>query len=142
MHRILRPQWARNGDLPRGAMNMIKIFKILGCSCLVSVLVAVIVHVATLDGLNGFVWSCLFQEDTLYASGYSDHAFRLVRKGMSEAEVRSLLGNPLELYPPDRFRDWTSIRFSKSPGGTHYRSRVVNVRGGVVIGKLANFYVD
>jgi hypothetical protein len=49
----------------------------------------------SLDGLQGIVLTALLHQDTAYAAGYTDHAFRSVRNAMSEEQVQSLLGPPL-----------------------------------------------
>lgn len=53
----------------------------------------------TLDGVCGWFFTPGFADDTEYACGYSDHAFRKVRLGMSADEVLALVGPPLDKYP-------------------------------------------
>jgi hypothetical protein len=103
-----------------------------------------VTHVATLDGLDGVFWSSMFHEDTVYAPGYSDTAFRKIHAGMPESEVKALLGAPISLYPAyqNTGQDWTTWCYSDSPGDTHYRIRAIRMKDGVVIGKHAEFYVD
>lgn len=80
-------------------------------------------------------------EDTRYASGYSERAFRAVRSGMSPQEVVELLGEPI-----DRSRSVQSgldvWRYSLSPSDTSYRIRVIQFRDGLVSGKVHELYVD
>lgn len=52
-------------------------------------------HIYLLDGLDGWFWTGGFQEDTVYARGYSDRGFRKVRHGMRREDVSELLGPPL-----------------------------------------------
>jgi hypothetical protein len=113
------------------------------CSALV-LAAAAAVHFRSLDGLDGLLFGLAFTEDTVYAAGYSDSAFRSVRLGMPESEVHSLLGPPLERWAitdsprgADRGERW-----SRSPGDTHYRCRVVQFGGGRVVAKHSEFYVD
>jgi hypothetical protein len=40
----------------------------------------------------------LLPDQTIYASGFSEQKFSQVRRGMSEAEVLGILGQPLEVY--------------------------------------------
>lgn len=47
------------------------------------------------DGFSGFVLT-LIGNDTRYAPGYSEEAFSRIRVGVTESEVRSLLGEPLK----------------------------------------------
>ena len=101
-----------------------------------------VIHISMLDGLDGFLLSRLFQEDTVYAEGYTDEGFRQVHIGMSETEVRQLLGDPLETYMPRQGVNRTSLQYSRSPGNTHYRIRAIFIRDGRVISKKVEFWVD
>lgn len=94
-----------------------------------------------LDGPLGAVLASTLEEDTTFAAGFSDDAFSRVRKGMSALEARSAVGvEPLSVSRyPDGLQVW---RFSESPGGTHYRMRMVFLRGGRVEALRAGFYVD
>ena len=49
----------------------------------------------SLDGVQGLVLTAVLGQDTAYASGYSDRAFRSVRVAMTQEQVHSLLGSPL-----------------------------------------------
>lgn len=53
-------------------------------------------------------------EDTVYAAGYSDAAFKRVRVGMSETDVAELLGEPLEFYAVEGTPDLVGWRYSRS----------------------------
>lgn len=52
-------------------------------------------HIYLLDGLDGWLFSVLGENDTLYARGYSDAGFRQAHRGMPESELLKLLGTPL-----------------------------------------------
>jgi hypothetical protein len=104
-------------------------------------------HVATLDGLLGLLGSISLQEDTVYAPGYSDRAFRSVQAGRTRGEVRERLGEPLEV----RVDPWATRKgaaqecwaFSRSPGDTEYRIRLVCFStDGVVLWKESLFWFD
>lgn len=59
---------------------------------------------------------------------------------MTEAEVTQLLGPALvsrRYEGPE-----TYLHFSRSPEDTHYRHRLVVVKGGSVVEVLAEFYID
>ncbi len=86
------------------------------------------------------MWSRLFEEDTVYASGYSALAWRKVRKGMSLEDVTSRLGEPLTRG--SRQDATISMQWSRSPADTHYRCRVLIFEQGVVVRKHSEFYVD
>ncbi len=53
-------------------------------------------HVYLLDGLDGWLFSQGLTEDTVYAAGYSDAAFRRVAIGMTADTVLTMLGKPLD----------------------------------------------
>jgi outer membrane protein assembly factor BamE (lipoprotein component of BamABCDE complex) len=91
------------------------VLKILGLLILVGISGLIALHVYLLDGLHGWFFSSgegPFEEDTVYAPGYSDKAFRRVKRGMSEQEVLNILGSPLgeswcyEKTEHERFRIW------------------------------------
>jgi hypothetical protein len=118
--------------------------KKLGVVGVAGAMVLLALHLYLLDGINGWVFSKLAVggEDTQYASGYTDSAFRAIRVGMPKEKVRELLGPPLDVGtsdPPKRLEIW---RYSWSPSDTNYRIRVVHLRDGVVVDKVSEFYVD
>ena len=47
----------------------------------------------SMDGLRGLLLA--WDDNTVYAAGYSDRAFRQVRSGMGLDDVRGLLGEPV-----------------------------------------------
>ena len=66
--------------------------------------------IASADPIRDAILGFALRENTSYASGFSDAAFRSVTPGMSEPEVRSVLGAPhVEdwYYPP---RDQPTLR--------------------------------
>jgi hypothetical protein len=111
-----------------------------------SVAVAVIaitligVHTWLIDGLDGLIWGSLFQEDTEYAAYYTDGGWRAVRIGMKEADVKATIGAPLQVWTNQDAS--VGMRWSRSPGDTHFRCRVLQFGDGKVTGKHAEFYVD
>jgi outer membrane protein assembly factor BamE (lipoprotein component of BamABCDE complex) len=56
---------------------------------------AVVVHVYSLEGLDGLLFAKTVHEDTIYAPGYSDAAFRKVHRSMTEADVLRVLPAPI-----------------------------------------------
>jgi hypothetical protein len=52
-------------------------------------------HLYLLDGLDGWLYSIAFDEDTVYSKGYSDGLFRRVDAGMSESDLLRLLHAPM-----------------------------------------------
>jgi hypothetical protein len=65
-------------------------------------------HLRLLDGLDGFILGLFLSEDTRYAEGYSDAAFRRIRKGMTTSQVVSLIGHPIA-------QSWTYEREGRDP---------------------------
>ena len=83
------------------------------------------------------------EEDTEYAAGYSPDAFKKVAIGMSEAEVKALLGPPLETYAPGpATRGEYGWRYARSARGGSYRIRALLFRSGRVSEIFHEFYLD
>jgi len=102
--------------------------------------IIVCVHLWLIDGIDGLIWGVLSQEDTAYAAGYTDHGWRAVRTGMTEDGVRDRIGEPLQVWTN---QDGTvGMRWSRSPGDTDYRCRVLEFSNGRVAAKHAEYYVD
>jgi|SRR6267142_1587536 len=101
-------------------------------------------HYYLLDGLDGWFISTVLSpavpQDTEYAAGYSDRAFRRVRVGMAASEVLALLGPPLDKRPLEGGRE--TWRWSRSPGSKSYRVRVAVFEGDRVVKVLSSFYPD
>jgi hypothetical protein len=53
------------------------------------------IHSLFLDGIHGALLARVLGHDTKYAAGYTTRGFRTVRAGMTESQVRQLLGPPL-----------------------------------------------
>jgi outer membrane protein assembly factor BamE (lipoprotein component of BamABCDE complex) len=60
-----------------------------------TVVFGVAAHGFLLDGLDGWMLSALYEDDTRYAPQYSDKNFRALKPGMSQSEVAARLGQPL-----------------------------------------------
>jgi hypothetical protein len=99
-----------------------------------------ILNMYLLDGVAGVFWSLGFEEDTEYAPGYSDSAFRKIHKGMSRTEVLAILGPPLRTVDQGAGRE--SLAYSRSPRDKSYRERVVILENGKVFRIIQQFYVD
>ena len=61
----------------------------------VTLLTSAYVHYALMDGISGAILSTIFGDTTTYSSAYSDGRFRSVRTGMTDEQVRQLIGAPL-----------------------------------------------
>ena len=117
--------------------------KMLAIAALVSGSVALGLDSYLLDGIDGLFFSklALGGEDTQYASGYTDGGFRAIRIGVSKEEVLGILGSPLKLWP-DEHEGLEIWGYTSTPSDSNYRIRVVQFRGGVVVDKVSEFYVD
>ena len=69
--------------------------KIVFLLVLVFTMRVVVAHYNSLDGLRGFLGSFILEEDTVYAPGYSDRAYKKVKIGMAKNDVFETLGAPL-----------------------------------------------
>ena len=79
---------------------------------------------------------------TEYTPAFSAWNFLKVRRGMSEEQVRELLGSPfLEFDIPEEpgIKGW---RYSRSPNDQSYNVRVIHFRERVVVDILRRHYVD
>lgn len=118
----------------------------LTTALLALVLFAAIVEVVSLDGLGDELLAIMNRlagrrEDTVYAPGYSYWGFRSVEPGMTKAEVRALLGEPLgmgRLYVNGDEIWW----YSESPSSSDFRVRSVSFSRGAVTEKTSTFMPD
>jgi hypothetical protein len=97
-------------------------------------------HLYLLDGLDGWLLSKGFAEESDYAAVYSDDAFRTVTHGMTTEEVLARLGAPLERGARDGARE--SWRWSRSRGDQSYRVRVVVFEANRVIAIYSEYDAD
>ena len=102
------------------------------------------IHNYMLDGLDGWFASTVLgfgkSEDTEYALGYSDQAFRRVRTGMTPREVIATLGPPLDKANLSGGRE--TWRWSRSRRDRSYRVRAMLFFDGKVTEIRHEFYVD
>lgn len=116
-----------------------------GTGCLIALFgVLTYIHNSLLDGLDGWFLTTVLglgkDEDTEYAPGYSDQAFRKVRIGMTAREVIATLGPPLDKANLSGGREvW---RWSRSRADRSYRVRAILFVDGKVIAINSEFYLD
>lgn len=146
---------------------------------------ALVYHFYPLDGIVGSLLSLGRTHDTAYSPGYSDRAFRGLKRGDDKKEVLNLLGSPLtETWKYDqnsrvffeknivyrsfcyednlgermkkikegmRKKDVLEVLgtppseiwfYSRSPGDTDYKCRVILLENGKVFEKHHEYYVD
>jgi hypothetical protein len=89
---------------------------------------------------DSFFYLMFLREDrTTFAPGFTEAKFDSIRTGMSESEVISVLGKPLEKDGhPDR-RYW---RYSTGPPDSSYWFRVLTFQDGHIIQKDAHYEAD
>jgi hypothetical protein len=58
------------------------------------------------DSLSELLFPHLAEDDTVYAPGFTERAFRTVQPGYSQAQVLTLLGKPLGLRDYDGYTYW------------------------------------
>lgn len=84
--------------------------------------------------------------DTVYAAGFSEDRFLKIVIGMSESEVVTLLGEPLDRYHPQAGNGpsiWNmGMRWSRSANDSDYSVRAILFKDGVVVDRLSEFYLD
>lgn len=95
-----------------------------------------------IDGMSGVIGHLLSNEDTtVYVPGYSERAFRLIRKGMTQAEAYRLLGPPFS-----EVADATagSIRagWTYSSSDSDFRRREIIFQNGAVFETIAEYWID
>jgi hypothetical protein len=98
----------------------------------------------SVDGVAGIIGPFIAPEDTVYAAKYTLTGWKKVRIGMSHSEVDAILGPSQLTYSVDGGADGadTGARWSYSPGGTNFRSRVLLFRNGIVVKKYSEYYFD
>lgn len=120
---------------------MKRLRQVAGWTILALLVGLVPLHFWLLDGLDGFFFSLVSEDSTVYASGYSGWSFRHVHIGMTSNEVVSLLGSPLETgaLPDEGCVTWL---YSNKKRDTSYHVRTIVLKGGVVSEIIAEFYLD
>jgi hypothetical protein len=119
---------------------MKKKWKILTAFLASIALVAFGLNIWLIDGLGGVLLGGMFHEDTEYAAEYSRSGWKEVNLGMTRERVKSLIGEPLDSW---KNKDASiGARWSRSPGDTHFRCRVLTFTNGTVSNKHEEFYVD
>lgn len=122
-------------------MPQVKRFRQVVCWAFLAFMASLVpLHFWLLDGLDGLLFSLGSDISTVYAPGYSDHAFRRVRVGMSSNEVVALLGPPLVVtIHTDGREGWA---YSDKERDTSHFQRGVSFRNGVVCSKNSSYYMD
>jgi hypothetical protein len=96
-------------------------------------------HYSSVDGFPAVILALAFPEDTVYAPGYTDAGFMKVEVGMTREQVYRLIGQPISVWTNS---DTIGERWSRSPGDTHFRCRVLQFSEGKVVDKHSEYYID
>jgi hypothetical protein len=115
-----------------------KILKNNVCFACSLVVAFVLGSVACLAVLAGLLFSSF---DTEYAAGLTRASWGKVQLGMSEQQVKALIGEPLEV---DTYADSGErfLRYSRSPSSTHYWRYWIVVQDDRVVQKKKEIYWD
>jgi len=90
-----------------------------------------------IDGILGL----LLGNETIYGPSYSEFGWIRVRLGMSEAEVKALLGEPLKTVDNGRGKEVVWMYTLYGPSET-YHIREISFTGGYVSKKHAQWWMD
>lgn len=102
-------------------------------------------HLLVPDGVDGAVLALVMGDTGTYAPGYSDRAFRSVRSGMTQEDVRAILGEPLKAESVPELRPAGSVvwAYSASVRKGNFRVRsVVFGPEGRVLSTHAYYWID
>jgi len=108
-------------------------------------------HCYMLDGLTGWFFSLDVPNNTVYASAYTDAAFRKIKVGMTTNEVQTILGTPLCVYgekdptgKPWKYYEQIGElwQYSKAIEDLSFHVRNIVFKNGKVHEIVCEYYVD
>jgi outer membrane protein assembly factor BamE (lipoprotein component of BamABCDE complex) len=105
-------------------------------------LVVGVLELSTLDGVGGLLAKAASLPDTTeYARSYTDEGFARVSPGMTEDEVRELIGEPLavDVYRDGQEEYW---RYARSASDGDYHIRIVVFEESHVSRVISKYYFD
>ena len=105
------------------------------------VILGVVVHIQSLDGLHGRIFKLIEGAETDYAKGYTNEAFRRIKVGQTQDEVIEIVGEPFN-YERVKLRSRSRWMYSRSPNSRHYLHRGIRFEDGHVIEVEHHFYFD
>ena len=123
-----------------------KIYKRLISFVLVLICASLIIIIALFFSnadFQEFVLSNLYQEETIYAKGYSPKHWKRIKLGDSREKVLKILGEPLKKLLNRKDEARAFFYSSQGPKNTNYRVRsIIFNESGMVIEKNNYFYLD
>ncbi|HEV2804207.1 MAG TPA: hypothetical protein VGW57_04660 [Chthoniobacterales bacterium] len=84
----------------------------------------------------------LRDDATQFAHDYSERGFASVKKGMSKADVRHLVGEPLQIQSSDAKSHDEIWRYTRAPQDRNFWFRIVLFRNGQVVDLKGDYFVD
>ena len=105
-------------------------------------------HRIQIDGLNGELYCLLNGDDTQYAADFSDRNFIKIKNGMTEKQVKDLLGQPLTIFSYDSLYNKTTfekghcigLKYTDHLSGGSFHLRIIHLDYGKVVKVMA--YID
>lgn len=113
-----------------------------GVAAATTVVVLLGLHAVSLDGLDGTFFSLISVDGGEYAPQYSGFGFWRIAEGMTQSEVLSLVGPPLEEWRLPHEPDVVRWGWTRDPNSATHRIRSVAFRASRVVEKHAEYYVD
>jgi len=100
-------------------------------------------HFWPIDGIVGSLFAIVSDDDTVWADGYSNEAFRAVHVGMKRDAVWRLLGPPLVAKGVDDNGDEYHLEsWTLTPHDSNYHRREIKYDGDTVREKIGEYYID
>ena len=105
-------------------------------------------HRIQIDGIDGELQCLVYGDDTKYADEFSDRNFIKVKNGITEKQVKDLLGEPLKIFSYDSLFDKTTfekghcigLKYTDNPSGRTFHLRIIHLDYGKVVRVMA--YVE
>ena len=93
------------------------------------------------DGILGELFGLILKTDTEYSPNYTDKDFAKIQTGMTENEVKGLIGKPFVAW---KYDGKIIYEYSRSPGDTNYRMRQIHFSQKTknVVEVKTEFYAD
>ncbi|MBL7913116.1 MAG: hypothetical protein JNJ41_18780 [Bacteroidia bacterium] len=103
-------------------------------------------HRIQIDGLNGELYCLVNGDDTQYADDFSDRNFTKIKNGMTEKQVKDLLGEPLKIFSYDSLFDKKTfeqghcigLKYTDHPSGGTFHLRIIHLDYGKVVKVMAH----
>lgn len=82
-------------------------------------------------------------DSTVYSEGYSEDHFRRIRVGMTANEVLSLMGEPIQVVPPNQWQSYETWKYTDQRDYTaNFNRRWVFMDRGKVVQVVNDYWID